>query len=526
MKKSDSFFLMSDLHTLRNRNRFYASIPSALLIIDMEDTIVMANNKAQGMLGVKKTGLLNSLFSQFVAAADITTYKLARANAIESNTPQSCEVRLQNRKGLPIWCRLDLGIYNKENDPEQMPEETSLQQSTLQNQSVQPDQPIQHDQSIQHDQPIQHDQSDIINCTDEPCLLILITDITYQKKIEDTQAFLLGNSWAPIKQDFFVALSEYLADMLDADYVCIDRLHGNLEAETMAVYYNGVLKHNIRYSLRDTPCGKVVGNQVCCFPQSVRVLFPNDPMLKQIGAEGYLGITLWGASGKAIGLISVVSRKPLGDTRAAAKILKQVSIRAAAELEHRIAQKRFASLSKSSQAMLNSADEIELAKKVCEIITNDCGYALMWIGLALNDENKSVVPLASAGFEEGYLETLNITWSGDDVRGRGPTGTAIRTGIPYVCNNLLTDPNFLPWRDEAIKRGYASSMALPMRHGDKILGGVMIYARDPGYFDHDEITHLSELANGLSHGIVTKRLEKDMVKALAELKKAELNRLQ
>ncbi len=135
----------------------------------------------------------------------------------------------------------------------------------------------------------------------------------------------------------------------------------------------------------------------------------------------------------------------------------------------------------------------------------------MWIGLAVHDENKSVIPLANAGFEDGYLDKVNLTWA-DVERGRGPTGTAIRTGIPYVCNNLLTDPNFKPWREEAIKRGYASSIALPMRHGDKILGGVMIYARDPNYFDNDEINHLTELANDLSHGIVTKRLEQEMAR--------------
>ena len=41
------------------------------------------------------------------------------------------------------------------------------------------------------------------------------------------------------------------------------------------------------------------------------------------------------------------------------------------------------------------------------------------------------MPLARAGFEEGYVEALNITWA-DTERGRGPTGTCIRTGETVV----------------------------------------------------------------------------------------------
>ena len=41
---------------------------------------------------------------------------------------------------------------------------------------------------------------------------------------------------------------------------------------------------------------------------------------------------------------------------------------------------------------------------------------------------QDVRPVAWYGFEAGYLETLGITWSDADERGRGPTGASIRTG--------------------------------------------------------------------------------------------------
>ena len=41
---------------------------------------------------------------------------------------------------------------------------------------------------------------------------------------------------------------------------------------------------------------------------------------------------------------------------------------------------------------------------VCKIIVEDCGYRMIWIGFAEEDENKTVRPVASAGFEEGYIK--------------------------------------------------------------------------------------------------------------------------
>ena len=86
---------------------------------------------------------------------------------------------------------------------------------------------------------------------------------------------------------------------------------------------------------------------------------------------------------------------------------------------------------------------------------------MVWIGFAENDEGRRIRPVAHAGFEEGYLETLQLSWA-DTERGRGPTGTAIRTGQVCSCRNMRTDPAFLPWQAEARRRGYTSSLALPL----------------------------------------------------------------
>jgi len=175
-------------------------------------------------------------------------------------------------------------------------------------------------------------------------------------------------------------------------------------------------------------------------------------------------------------------------------------------------------LGQSNKAMTHATDEAEYLEEVCKIIIEDCGYPMVWIGFAENDENKTVRPVAYSGFDEGYLETLSITWA-DEKRGRGPTGTAIRTGEICACRNMLTDNKFEPWRGEAIKRGYASSLVLPIMNDGKAFGALTIYSREPDPFLEEEINLLEELVGDISFGLLTIRLSDAKSKAGEKLEK-------
>jgi PAS domain S-box-containing protein len=177
-------------------------------------------------------------------------------------------------------------------------------------------------------------------------------------------------------------------------------------------------------------------------------------------------------------------------------------------------------LSNSDRAMLRAVSEEKFLKDICEIVVEDCGHAMVWIGFAEEDEGKTVRPVASAGFEEGYLETLSITWA-DTERGRGPTGTAIRTGRPIICRDMLADPAFEPWREEAIKRGYASSIVLPLMNYGKAFGAINIYSREPDPFTEDEVNLLSELSGDLSYGILAMRTRTAHAEAEESLRNSE-----
>ncbi len=191
---------------------------------------------------------------------------------------------------------------------------------------------------------------------------------------------------------------------------------------------------------------------------------------------------------------------------------RDISIRKRAELELRRVNRALKVLGESSQAMARAVDEKEFLAELSRMIVDVGGYRLAWFGFAMDDERKSVRPVAQAGFEDGYLETADISWA-ETERGRGPTGMAIRKGRPTVCKNILNDPKFAPWRGEAVRRGYGSSIALPIRVGGKVIGALNIYATEPDAFDAEEMNLLDELANDISYGLAALRDKAEREKA-------------
>lgn len=161
-------------------------------------------------------------------------------------------------------------------------------------------------------------------------------------------------------------------------------------------------------------------------------------------------------------------------------------------------------LSSCNEALIRATEESAWLHQVCSIVVGQAGYRFCWVGRAENDAEKSVTAVATGGVNDGYLEHVRVTW-GDTPRGRGPAGTCIRTGTTQIVADTATDPRFLPWRAEALKRGYGSVIAIPLVVENARFGSLNIYAAEAGAFRAEEVTLLSELANDLAFGIAALR---------------------
>ena len=145
----------------------------------------------------------------------------------------------------------------------------------------------------------------------------------------------------------------------------------------------------------------------------------------------------------------------------------------------------------------------EFAKEIGRIVGEEAGYSADW--WALRTTKPKACGFAVVGVEEGLFSILGITWA-DTERGRGPCGTAIRTGKTSYIENYQTDPRGTPWKEITSQRGFRSAIGLPLKdeHGNTF-GSLNIYSSDTKAFKAEEIRLLEELAGDLAFGIVTLR---------------------
>lgn len=184
--------------------------------------------------------------------------------------------------------------------------------------------------------------------------------------------------------------------------------------------------------------------------------------------------------------------------------LRELSDRRHTEETLRKTNRALRALSECNRALVRGVSEPELLNEICRIIVDTAGYRLAWVGYAEDDAAKTVRPVGQAGFEEGYLETVDVTWA-DRERGRGPVGVAIRQCRPAIIKNIASDADFAPWREEAGRRGYASCIGVPLCTSGRAFGALAIYAPEEGAFDDEEVRLLADLADNLAYGITAIR---------------------
>jgi PAS domain S-box-containing protein len=171
-----------------------------------------------------------------------------------------------------------------------------------------------------------------------------------------------------------------------------------------------------------------------------------------------------------------------------------------ADEELRRANRALRTVTACNEALVRATSEEILLRNLCEAIVDVGKYRLAWIGYAQDDAERSVRPVAHAGHDQGYIEALHLTWA-DPERGHGPAATAIRTGLPQIVADIGSDPRFAPWQQDALTRGYRSSIAMPLVVEGRVIGALNVFAGEPHAFGGVEQELLRELADDLAFGI-------------------------
>ena len=177
---------------------------------------------------------------------------------------------------------------------------------------------------------------------------------------------------------------------------------------------------------------------------------------------------------------------------------------------------------KASSALVHSNNRDELIEGVCNAIVNQPPYILAWVGLAMQDDLKTVQVIGAHGVAADYAKGIDVKWSPDTSAGKGPIGQCIQTSLPVLILDSENDPRFLPWRERSKLYGIRSVIAVPIKdHEPQAIGALTVYANLPNVFGEIEVQLFESLAKEIGFGLAA--IEKQRMLDEEITKREQLN---
>ncbi len=202
-------------------------------------------------------------------------------------------------------------------------------------------------------------------------------------------------------------------------------------------------------------------------------------------------------------------------------ISRDITNRKKSEIELKWVNRTLKMITECNKILLHSETEQDLLDSICSVIIKNGWYYMTWIGYIWANWEKVVNPVASAGFEDGYLDIFNISWDENKETGCGPTWKAIRENRSVYIKDAFTDPSFIPWKEDAIKKWYRSTISIPLSVNNNIIGALSIYSSEIGLFNDEEVKLLEDLSINISRCICSIRNKEENKKTSKLLKESE-----
>jgi len=172
-----------------------------------------------------------------------------------------------------------------------------------------------------------------------------------------------------------------------------------------------------------------------------------------------------------------------------------------------------------NRLMIRVHDKQTLFQAICNAFVNHGNYRMAWIGI-LDETIQKIVPVTSAGFIDHYLDNINIDLK-NAQRSAGPTAMALREKMPFICQDIANDERMLPWRENALKRGYRSSAAFPIIVENQVDGVLSVYSSEVHAFDEECIELIKEICENLSFTIAFINQKEENQAVLEALSRSE-----
>ena len=171
------------------------------------------------------------------------------------------------------------------------------------------------------------------------------------------------------------------------------------------------------------------------------------------------------------------------------------------------ANRLYRTLSVISEIVLREKEPESMLAQVCYSCVNFGGFKAAWVGFVENGEVKAV---SSCGDIEGFFEEVEAPVLRKVREGVGPCGRAFLTGDLVVNNDTEENVKEDRLREGMLKRGYLSSVSIPLRKGNDVVGIFALYAGEKNFFDEDTEKLVREIADEVSFSLTYMEKEKTL----------------
>lgn len=156
-----------------------------------------------------------------------------------------------------------------------------------------------------------------------------------QERLRNSQVYAaLAQQGAIEYKDFLYSSMALLKDVFQAKFALVGRLvEETLQIQTLCVLNGRHQIGNFTYDLAGTPCEKVFDKSKVFYYREVSKLFPQDPILADMRAQAYFGVSLVGTDDKTHGILAILDTEPREPDEWHEDIMKVFAARIAVEME-------------------------------------------------------------------------------------------------------------------------------------------------------------------------------------------------
>ncbi|MFA5262278.1 MAG: PAS domain S-box protein, partial [Opitutaceae bacterium] len=160
----------------------------------------------------------------------------------------------------------------------------------------------------------------------------------------------------------------------------------------------------------------------------------------------------------------------------------------------------------------------ELLRQVCRAFVDKGSYGFAWAGLDTR-EGKPQECVAHWSADAGLKAVLESSGGGSPVVSLAEV--SLKENRIVVFNDLIGDPGAQGWGEAAVRLGFHSAAAFPLRERGSAIGSIALYSFEQNAFSTREVSLLKAAVEDISYAFDNFQREIERVQTQADLKQSE-----